>query len=283
MKTALITGASDGIGEQAATALAEQGWQVAVIGRNKERTAAVAKRLHAPYYLADFAKLGEVKALGLQLKRDFPRIDVLANNAGGMFKKQPLTEDGYEMSFQVNHLAHFLLTKILLTNLIESKAKVISTSSVAHKTIGLLFKLDDVKNPKHFSQHLAYGNAKLANILFTRELHRRYHAQGISAAAFHPGVVATSFAKDTTSFMRVLYHTSLRRAPGVITAQDGARTLIWLAQNAPGLTWQAGGYYAKEAPARCTRKAKNAALAQGLWEMSETLVAPFLDEERHPS
>lgn len=182
MKTALITGASDGIGEQAAIALKDLGWQVAIIGRNKARTEAVARRLNAPHYLADFAKLSEVKALGAQLLRDFPRIDVLANNAGGMFSKQPLTEDGFEMTFQVNHLAHFLLTRMLMPTLITSRASVINTSSVAHKSIGLLFKLDDVAKPKHYSQHLAYGNAKLANILFTKELHRRYHAQGLNAA-----------------------------------------------------------------------------------------------------
>lgn len=278
MKTALITGASDGIGEQAAIALKDLGWQVAIIGRNKARTEAVARRLNAPHYLADFAKLSEVKALGAQLLRDFPRIDVLANNAGGMFSKQPLTEDGFEMTFQVNHLAHFLLTRMLMPTLITSRASVINTSSVAHKSIGLLFKLDDVAKPKHYSQHLAYGNAKLANILFTKELHRRYHAQGLNAAAFHPGVVASSFAKDTNSFMRLLYHTGLKRAPGVITPKEGAQTLVWLATNTPGVSWRSGGYYAKQRPAKTTRKAQDEALAKALWEMSEQLIAPYLEE-----
>ena len=276
MKTALITGASDGIGREAATALAAQGWQVAVIGRNPQRTRAVADSLKAPHYVADFSSLDQVRALAQQLKADFPRIDLLANNAGGMFKKQPLTGDGLEITFQVNHLAHFLLTHLLLPTLIKSRASVINTSSVAHKSIGLFFNLEDVPKPRRYSQHLAYGNAKLCNILHARELHRRFGQQGIAAAAFHPGVVATSFAKETTSFMRLLYHTALKNLPGVISPQEGAGTLLWLATSQPGTDWQPGGYYANKQPAASTRKARNPQLAHDLWEASIRLCGDYL-------
>ena len=276
MKTALITGASDGIGREAAAALRKQGWQVAVIGRNPARTQAVADSLNAPHYIADFARLSEVRTLAQRLKADFPTIDVLVNNAGGMFSKQPLTEDGFEITFQVNHLAHFLLTHLLLPTLLKSRATVINTSSVAHRSIGLFFNLEDIPKPRRYSQHLAYGNAKLCNILHTRELHRRFSQQGIAAAAFHPGVVASSFARETTSFMRLLYHTSLKNLPGVITPQQGADTLLWLATTKPGKDWQPGGYYASRKPAAMTRKARDPQLAHDLWETSIRLCGDYL-------
>lgn len=276
MKTALITGASDGIGREAATALARKGWQVAVIGRNPGRTRAVAEGIGAAPYIADFADLAQVHSLAQRLKADFPRIDVLVNNAGGMFKKQPLTKDGLEITFQVNHLAHFLLTHLLLPSLIKSRASVINTSSVAHKSIGLFFNLKDVPRPRRYSQHLAYGNAKLCNILHARELQRRFGQQGISAASFHPGVVATSFARDTTSFMRILYHSALKNLPGIITPAQGADTLLFLAEGQPGTDWEPGGYYASRRPAGSTRKARDPQLAHDLWEASIRLCGEYL-------
>ena len=276
MRTALITGASDGIGEQAARRLAALGWQVAVIGRDPERTRKVARELGALHYIADFSRLSEVRDLADKLLRDYPRIDLLANNAGGMFDRQPLTEDGVEMTFQVNHLAHFLLTNLLLERLMACKAKVISTSSVGHRSIGLFFDLDDVDNPRRYSQHLAYGNAKLANILFTRELDRRFGDAGIAAAAFHPGLVASSFAGKSRSPMRYVYHTWLSKALGMISPEMGADTLVWLAESQPGLDWQPGQYYARRKQAATSRKAKDLALAEALWEKSRALCARFL-------
>lgn len=266
-KVALITGASDGIGAQAAKMLTESGWQVAVIGRSPEKTEQVAKDLDMPFYIADFSNLSEVAALAERLNRDWPRIDLLANNAGGIFRKQPLTADGHEVTFQVNHLAPFLLTGLLLPRLLESRAAVISTSSAAHRLMGFRFDPEDLDMRRGFSQSLAYGSAKLANILFTRELHRRYHGLGLNAAAFHPGVVGTSFASGAHSPMNLAYHSGLSRLM-MKTPREGADTLVWLAQSIPGKDWESGGYYISRRKTPVSRKARSEDLAVALWEKS---------------
>lgn len=278
MKTAVITGASDGIGEQAARRLAREGWQLAVVGRNPEKTMRVARDLGALHYAADFASLGQVRALAKRLLNDFPRIDLLANNAGGIFPRFELTEDGVETTFQVNHLSHFLLTRLLEKRLVDCKAKVITTSSMAHRNAGMFFNLDTVDRPRRYSQHLAYGNSKLANILFTTELDRRLGGQGVAAAAYHPGLVATAFARERNSPMGLIYHTFIRNLLGMLTPEEGADTLVWLADSVPGQDWQPGQYYMKRALAKTSRKARDAGLAKALWEKSEALCAPFLAE-----
>ena len=279
MKTALITGASDGIGEQAARQLAGDGWQVAVIGRNPDKTRKVAQDLGALYYIADFSSLSQVAALAHRLLNDFPRVDLLCLNAGGIFPKQAPTEDGFELTFQVDHLAHFLLTSLLLPRLMESQAKVVSTSSIAHKMLGFRFDVSDVAKPRRYSQHLAYGNSKLANILFTTELNRRFGERGIAAAAYHPGLVATAFAREKNSPMGLIYHTFIRNLLGMLTPEQGADTLVWLAESEPGQDWHLGQYYVKRRPAKTSRKARDAELAKALWDKSEALCAPFLKED----
>ena len=127
----------------------------------------------------------------------------------GSWASERSPTDGFEKTFQVNHLAGFLLTSLLMPTLIASSAMVLQTSSIAAKNASR-FDIDDLQNERRYSPERAYGNAKLENILFTKELHRRYHEQGISAAAFHPGLVATNFAQDTTSWWRYTYHTPLR-------------------------------------------------------------------------
>lgn len=194
-QTIVITGASDGIGAAAARQLSANGAHVVLVGRSRAKTAAVAAELQAPYHLADFAELEQVRALAAELATAHPRIDVLANNAGGIMGPRDVTRDGFEKTFQVNHLAPFLLTYLLLPTLAPSSAKVLATSSAAAKLWGKI-DLEDLQLERAYSPEKAYGNAKLANILFTRELHRRYAKHGIAAAAFHPGTGATNFASD---------------------------------------------------------------------------------------
>jgi NAD(P)-dependent dehydrogenase (short-subunit alcohol dehydrogenase family) len=265
----VITGASDGIGAAAARQLAARGEKVILVGRSQAKTAAVAAELGAPYHLADFADLGQVRQLAAELQAAYPRIDVLANNAGGIMGERQVTKDGFEKTFQVNHLAPFLLTSLLLPVLIASSGKVLQTSSVAAKNFGKI-DVDDLQNERDYSPNKAYGDAKLENILFTRELHRRYHDQGISAAAFHPGNVATNFASDTTSWFRFIYHTPVKRLM-LVTPAKGAETLVWLAEGTPGTTWQSGAYYDKNKPATSTGQADDPHLAQEPWDRSATL------------
>ena len=203
-RTIVITGASDGIGASAARTLSKQGERVVVVGRSAEKTERIANEIGADYFVSDFADLAQVRQLAAQLKEKYPRIDVLANNAGGIMGQRELTVDGHEKTFQINHLAPFLLTTELMDVLTASRATVINTSSAANSLYGKL-DLDDLETANKYSANLAYGNAKLENILFTAELNNRYQAAGISTAAFHPGVVATNFAADTTSPFRFLY------------------------------------------------------------------------------
>ncbi len=273
-KTIVITGASDGVGAAAARELAGRGAQVVLVGRSPQKTTALAEELGVPHHLADFASLAQVRRLAAELDAAYPRIDVLANNAGGiMGSKRKVTEDGNELTFQVNHLAGFLLTTLLIDKLIASRASVIQTSSVAARLAGRV-DLDNLQLEHGYSAQSAYGASKLENILFTRELHRRFHDQGVSAAAFHPGVVGTNFALDTDSPMRFFYAAGVLRRLFTITPERGADQLVWLADGTPGTTWQSGGYYEKLKPGHTAAQADDAEAARRLWDASVRLVDP---------
>ena len=270
-KTIVITGASDGIGAAAARQLHEQGNHVVVVGRSPLKTQAVAREINADYFLADFTKLDDVRKLAADLDRAYPRIDVLANNAGGIFGDRAKTIDGFEKTFQINHLAPFLLTSLLLDNLIGSRAAVIQTSSSGARLFGRL-AIDDLDHDRDFTPQLAYGTAYLEKSVFTRELHRRYNGRGISAAAFHPGAVATSFATESDSFMKRIYSNRLGRA-FMTTPERGAGQMIWLAESVPGSDWVSGTYYEKRKPAkRNNPQVLDADLTVQLWDRSEQLL-----------
>ncbi|MDR7234810.1 SDR family NAD(P)-dependent oxidoreductase [Agrococcus sp. BE272] len=270
-RTIVITGASDGIGAAAARKLHALGEQVVVVGRSPERTAAVAAELGAPHFVADFAELAQVRRLADELLQRFPEIHVLANNAGGIMGERALTVDGYERTFQVNHLAPFLLTTLLLPALTAGRATVIQTASQAARVFAR-FDIDDLQNARRYRADRAYGNGKLANILFTRELQRRYGDEGIAAVSFHPGIVATSFASDTNHVMRWIYHTPLRRL-FTISAERAADDLVWLAQGTPGTTFVPGEYYdARRIATQVNPDSVDPVLAEQLWDRSAAMV-----------
>jgi NAD(P)-dependent dehydrogenase (short-subunit alcohol dehydrogenase family) len=266
-RTVIITGASDGIGAEAARALSAAGDTVVIVGRSPQKTAAIAAELGVDFFAADFARLDDVRALAAALLERYPRIDVLANNAGGIMGERELTVDGNEKTLQVNHLAPFLLTSLLSERLVASEASVITTASVANRLYGDI-DIDDLHNEKRYSPNKAYGDSKLANILFTRELHRRFGDRGLTAAAFHPGLVATSFASNTTSVLRFVYGVVLSRF--LISPKKGADTLVWLARS--GAAFTSGGYYTRRKIDKTNKQADDAALAARLWEESAALV-----------
>lgn len=269
-KIIVITGASDGIGAAAARGLKADGHTVVIIGRSRAKTDAIAAELQAESFVADFAELDQVRRLAAELKERYPRIDVLANNAGGIFDGQR-TVDGFERTLQINHLAPFLLTNLLMDTLLASDASVLNTSSAAAKLFGNI-NIDDLNNDNSYSPNKAYGDAKLGNILFTKELHRRFHPQGLSAAAFHPGIVSTNFAHDTASLMRVIYRSPLRRLLRMTTPETGADTLVWLAETSPGDAWESGEFYVKRKVAKSHDQAADADLARRHWQVSAELV-----------
>jgi NAD(P)-dependent dehydrogenase (short-subunit alcohol dehydrogenase family) len=269
-RTIVITGASDGIGAAAAKRLSRSGENVVVVGRSPLKTAAVAEPLGTDFYVADFAELAQVRELAGRLLEKYPRVDVLANNAGGMFSGPRRTIDGYELTFQVNHLAPFLLTHLLLDRLIESGAAVLNTSSQGNRFS--FVDLDDLDAVQSRGGAVAYPPSKLANILFTKELHRRYHSDGISTAAFHPGNVASNFSADAKNpLMTLVYHTPLRNF-GMIGPEPGSDELVWLASAEPGVDWISGEYYTKHKIGKTHTKASDAGLAERLWNRSLEMV-----------
>ncbi|WP_197376300.1 SDR family NAD(P)-dependent oxidoreductase [Mycolicibacterium baixiangningiae] len=269
-RTIVITGASDGVGAAAAKRLTRSGENVVVVGRSPQKTAAVAGPLGADSFVADFADLAQVRELARRLLETYPRIDVLANNAGGMMNTREMTVDGFEKTFQVNHLAPMLLTTLLLDRLVESGASVLNTSSMANKFARVDF--DDLDAVQQQNGSLAYGTSKLANILFTKELHRRYHPSGISTAAFHPGPVASNFSAEVKNpLYGMLYRGPLRHV-ALTGTEQGSDELVWLASAAPGVDWRSGQYYYKHKVARANKLADDAGVAERLWDRSLQLL-----------
>jgi len=266
-KTIVITGGSLGIGAAAARALRAQGATVAITGRSAA-THALASEIGADAFIVDYKKLADVKRLAHQLLERYPRIDVLANNVGGVMGERQLTADGHEATFQVNHLGGFLLTALLQERLNASRAVIINTSSDAHK-IGHV-NLDDLQNARRYSAMRAYATAKLMNILHAQELQRRY-GEHVRAVAFHPGVVATGFSREGAWWVKLAYETPLRHV--LISPERGADTLIWLATSEAN-TWQPGEYYVKRKLGRKHPQTADVALAQQLWDESVRLAKP---------
>lgn len=155
-RTIVITGASDGIGAAAARRLSRAGDRIVVVGRSHTKTAAVAAELGADHFVVDYADLSQVRALADKMRAQYPRIDVLLNNAGGVASRIELTADGYERTYQVNYLAPFLLTTQLLDVLLESRATVVNTTSSSHKLI-LRATVDDLENTANRRPAVAYA------------------------------------------------------------------------------------------------------------------------------
>lgn len=272
-KVIVITGASDGIGAAAVRRLSRNGHTVAVVGRSAQKTAAVAADIGADQFVADFTRLADVRRLAAELDAAYSRIDVLANNAGGVFGDRTKTVDGFEKTFQINHLAPFLLTTLLMDKLAVSGSSVIQTSTL-HGSLARELDIDDLNLDKDYGAIRAYNAAKLENVLFTKELHRRYHSRGISAAVFYPGNIATNFGSETTSaLMRFLTTNPLSRSILLTTPEKGAEQLVWLAEGQPGLDWVSGEFYAKKIAGKGLNPlGDDADLAYRLWERSEQLL-----------
>jgi NAD(P)-dependent dehydrogenase (short-subunit alcohol dehydrogenase family) len=265
-RTIVITGASDGIGAAAARRLSRSGENVVVVGRSETKAAAVAGELGADYFVADFADLSQVRALADKIRSEYPRVDVLANNAGGMFPHVRRSADGHEMTFQVNYLAPFLLTMQLMEVLVDSRATVVNTTSNSQKLLPRV-RIADLENTVERRPSVAYALTKLAIILFTKELHRRYHASGLSAATFHPGYVNSNFGDAAESrFLLFMKHHVPITARFTLTSDQGAEQLVWLASSTPGADWTPGEYYSKGKVARANRAAYDPVLARELWD-----------------
>jgi NAD(P)-dependent dehydrogenase (short-subunit alcohol dehydrogenase family) len=263
----VITGGSDGIGAAAARLLARQGNRIVLVGRSPGKTRSVAAQIGAEGHVADFAHLGQVRELAAELGRRHPRIDVLVNNAGLIAGAQrAVTADGHELTFQVNHLAPFLLTMLLRGPLSAARASVITTSSRAGTARDARVNPDDLDMTGGYDGLRAYKASKLANVLFTRELARRWEPFGVSAAAVHPGMVRSRWGRSGPAAVRAVMNSPLRLA--MRSPERGADTIVWLATTAPGKDWRSGGYFASRKPAAPSPLADDTQLAGQLWDRS---------------
>ena len=261
MRTVVVTGASSGLGAAAVVELARREWQVAVVGRDAERTAAVAARAGGIPFIADFDDLSQVRALADDLLARFPRIDALVNNAGGLVSRRTLTADGNETTLQRNVLAAALLTELLVPRLSAARdtGRVVLTSSVLNRLGGLRLDDLDFSHRRYGAGWRAYGASKLATILYARSLVAR---TGLEAYAFHPGYVRSGFGAESRSARLLQLVTGSMQ----ISPEAGAAPLVHLVDT-PELGVPNGTYFDGLDPLGATHpSAGDARLADELWQ-----------------
>ena len=273
--TVLVTGGTGGIGLATAAGLAGLGARVGIVGRsaNRGEAAADAVRRKVPsaqvdVFEADMSAQDEVRRLAAEVKRTYPRLDVLVNNVGGYWAHRHVTVDGLEHTFALNHLAPFLLTNKLQDLLVASApARVVTVSSGA-QSMGSI-DLDDLQGERSYNSQRAYNQSKLANVLFTYELARRLEGTGVTANVLHPGVVRTSFGReDSGRWMRLMLPVV---RPFMKTPEQGAATPIYLASS-PEVAGVSGSYFANQRAKQSSRASYDSDLARRLWEVSSALV-----------
>jgi NAD(P)-dependent dehydrogenase (short-subunit alcohol dehydrogenase family) len=270
-KIAVMTGATSGIGEVAAEALASRGVRIVFVARDRSRGEATLGRLraigptqdHSVHY-GDLSRLGDVKRVADEIAAVAPQIDLLINNAGLLSNTRRVTEDGLELTFATNHMAYFALTGRLRARLAPA-SRIINTASALHAQGRLDFA--DLQLTRGYTGMRAYSNSKLCNVLFTRELARRLAGSGITANCHHPGFVATRFGSGNRGPAAWALHVAKYFA---LTPRQGAQTMIHLATS-PDVADISGAYFVKSREIEPGRAAIDDATARRLWSESATL------------
>ena len=280
-RTVIITGANSGIGLETAVALATRGDRVVLACRNPSKAEAAVGTVvgrsgsDAVELLSlDLASFGSIRAAAAEVSRRWPVVDVLVDNAGLMVSDWSPTAEGFETTFGVNHLGHFLFTNLLEPQVrAAAEPRVIVLSSTMHRSAVRGLHWDDLDSRRRFNGWLAYGRSKLANLMFSNELARRWPE--VTVNAVHPGSVGTNFGRegDTTGVSaRLLGWSGLVS----ISAADGARTSVHLATT-PVDAIGSGGYWQKSRLARPSSAARRPADDRRLWEVSEQLIGSVAD------
>ena len=277
-RVAVVTGANSGIGKETALGLARLGATTVLACRSAARAAQAAKEISQAagsddvhVVGLDLADLDSVRACAQTVLEGWPRLDVLVNNAGGIWSSRALTAQGFEQTFGVNHLGPFLLTRLLAERLVASApSRVVNVSSVGHHFALFGMRFSDLQSERGYVSLEVYTRSKLANVLFTRELARRLAGTGVTVNAAHPGAVRSGFGMDGD--LRGISGWGNRIVRAVeITPQAGARTSVFLASS-PDVEGATGGYWARCKPGHLSFKARSAPSAGRLWEMSEELL-----------
>ena len=273
-KRLVITGATNGIGRAAAVELAQRGALLTLIARSESRAADAMRRIQAvrdgvvvDVLLADLASQADIRRLATELLAKYPRIQVLVNNAGAVYTGRQLSPDGFELTWAVNHLAPFLLTTLLIDRLKASApARIVTTSSDAHRGATIPFGDLESNRGAGRSGFPRYGETKLANILFTRQLAQQLEGTDVTANAYHPGFVASGFNRNNGALMRI--GMAITR-PFARSTRKGAETLVWLVDSEDAGQFN-GSYFFDLRPATPTAAAQDdAESAQRLWQLSE--------------
>ena len=271
---ALVTGGSSGIGFETARGLAAHFDVVGIVGRDPGRLAKAAEHLDSgdariETFQADFSSLAEVRRLAGSIKARFGSLDVLVNNAGVWHKDRTLSKDGYEETFAVNHLAHFLLTNELKDLLADTgAARVVNVSSSMHVRPKSL-NWDDLMFEKHWKGFWVYGHSKLANVVFSNELARRWQQLGITSNALNPGNVRSHITRNNV-FLNALHRSPFARLV-IMTEADGARASIHVA-TAEELKGVTGRYFDQVRETKPSKPAQDPSAGERLWNMSQALI-----------
>ena len=271
---ALVTGGSSGIGFETARGLTAHFDVVGIVGRDPGRLAQAAERLDTgdariETFQADFSSLVEVKGLAGSINARFGSLDVLVNNAGVWHKDRTLTKDGYEETFAVNHLAHFLLTNELKDLLVAgTRARVVNVSSSMHvRPKGMNW--GDLMFEQRWKGFWVYGHSKLANVLFSNELARRWKDLGITSNALNPGNVRSRITRNNV-FLNALHRSPLARLV-IMSEADGAKTSLHVATS-PELEGVTGRYFDKVREAKPSKPSQDPSAAERLWAKSQALI-----------
>jgi NAD(P)-dependent dehydrogenase (short-subunit alcohol dehydrogenase family) len=274
-KVVVITGGTSGIGQVAAQELAGMGARIVLVARSQSRGEATLAKLrdlspgqkHSVHY-GDLSRLAELTRIAKEIAAAEPRIDVLINNAGAMFGKRQVTDDGVELTLATNHLSYFVLADGLKERLIASApSRIVNTSSHAHYRSTLDF--ENLQYEHDYKSFPAYSRSKLCNILFTRVLARRLAGTGVTANSLHPGFVKTRFGDESGGAMaRIIGLMKLF----AITPEKGAETIVYLASS-DDVAKTTGLYYYKCKPVEPSKIAQDDAAAERLWEYTEGLLA----------
>ena len=274
LKVCMVTGATNGIGKQAALELARLGATVILVGRSHERCMETSEeiRREAPaadvdFMVADLSSQEQVCGLAEEFRSRYARLDVLVNNAGGIFLRRQTSVDGIEMTFALNHLNYFLLTNLLLDTLKASApARIVNVASKSHRNSPLDF--DDLENEKGYGIRKVYGRSKFANVIFTYELARRVEGWGITANVLHPGLVITNMGKNNGLIARLFQPLYLKWRG--IPVEEGARTVVYLASS-PEVEGVTGKYFFQEKAIKSDPATYDEGAWKRLWDVSEQM------------
>ena len=273
-KRVLVTGATNGIGLEAARSLARQGAKVVLVGRDAAKTArcladvrASAPGAEVSSLLCEFSRQTDVRALAEAVRARADRLHVLVNNAGGVNKARRLTGDGIEATFAVNHLGYFLLTQLLLERIVQSApARIVNVASIAHRRATMDF--DDLFYERGYSLVKAYGRSKLGNVLYTRLLAQKLAGTGVTVNSLHPGAVDTGIWSAAPAWTKPLI--AILRRFAFISAEEGGRRIVQLVAG-PELSGTTGQYFENGRIVDPAPRARDDALARRLWQESERL------------